>query len=268
MEEIRELQNGDFIDGVKELNRKGLRLQYIASLFQWKTAKLQRYLKWGHVPKWALVRFGDLKEHLESEAKDAEIKDFRDFVNRLAHYSASAERVGVNWRFPFNGFPEPEKKHVKEAEDIARAGGMPSLALELLKHDFYIKRLASYKMFHSFYRIRDFNIPNWCGLWGWLDLWADALSQTQSGRNFLKNYCRKTWRWLNRKRKVRDERSDIFRKLEQLHEESDETQVQADEPPEGYIRAKGNKISQALRSGRGEVAQYKLQYPEKNKKRY
>ena len=252
-----ELKAGDFLDGIKHLRSKGMTLIYIASQFGLRPASLRRYLDWGRPPGWLIGKYADNRERLEAEAEDAEIADSRDFITRLAHYMASEERVDVNWRFPFNKFPEPEEKHTKAAEDIGRAGSVPALALELLKRDFHIKRTASFKMFQAQYRIRDFAIPNWCGLWGWLDLWCHALRTTRQGRRFLHYYAGLSWRWIHKDREVTDERSDVFARIDRLHRESAESV--AGDVPEWYTERKSDAILKALRSGRGQVAQFRLE---------
>lgn len=263
---MSEMLAGDFIDDMKALRSKGMTVIYLASQFGLRASQLKRYLDWGRVPKWLLQRYADQKERLFEEAKDSEIADLRDFITRLAHYMAARERCDVNWRFPFNRFPEPEEKHTKQAEDIGRTGSTPALALALLKQDFHIKRLASYKMFHSMYRVRDFNIPNWPGLWGWLDLWCHALKSTVNGRKFLHEYARLTWRWLNQGRRVTDERQDIFERIDRIHGESDAVEEVAT-VPDWYVERKSNSVLEALRSGRRQASGFKLAYNPKNKAR-
>lgn len=263
MEFIKNLpENGDFIDSIKSWTTQGLTYTYLASLFNCRARNIINACKYGNPPKWMLGVYAQLKERLDQEASDSGTADMRDYITRLAHYSAAVERVKSNWRFPFRGFPQPEQRHFADAEAVAKAGGIPALSLELLKCDFYIKRIASWKMFRAKYRIRDFNIPNWCGLWGWLDLWNDALNNSKGGRMFLFNHAELTQKYLNRKKEViKDARNDIFSRIDKLRAESaNDRGKQEATVPEYLYERKSHCVSKALKSGRCKVPMYKLDY--------
>ena len=260
---------GDVLDGIKELRSKGLTMTYIASQLDIVPQALKRYIKWGRLPIWLCERFEAVQERLDKEAADGEIADLRDFITRLAHYMAACEVIKKRWRFPFHGFPEPEQRHIEAAELIARTGNVQQLALALLERDFFIKRFASYKMFCSENRVRDHQVPNWPGLWGWLDIWNHLISRSLRGRIFLKRYALRIWQWKTRdwKKEITDDRSEIFDRIDRLTTDDGPDTDTEREPPEWYVQRKGNSISKALGSGRGKNAGYRLEYSKKAKTR-